>query len=134
MDRRELLQGAGAAALLAGTSHAKEVLRITITGLEVFRVKVNRRGNWVLFRMNTSAGLTGIGDASHGGRDNELVASLGRQFLESVKGRSIFDIEWLRKSAFPVVEQLLLLTDDRGGKHLSWLKDAFLFRREHLRC
>jgi galactonate dehydratase len=104
MNRRELLQGAGVAALLPGTSHGKEAARVTITGLDVFRVKVNRRGNWVLFRMNTSAGITGIGDASHGGRDDELVASLGKQFLESMKGRSIFDIEWLRKLTFPVVE------------------------------
>ena len=105
MDRRQWLCGAPATALLAGTSRAKEASRVTITGLEVFRVKVNRLGNWVLFRMNTSAGITGIGDASHGGRDDHLVASLGRRFLELIEGRSVFDIEWLRKSAFPEVER-----------------------------
>jgi len=84
-------------------SAAKEAARITVTGLEVFRVHVNRRGNWVLFRLQTSAGLTGIGDASHGGRDDQLVISIARQFLEGMKGKSIFDVERLRQLTHPVV-------------------------------
>ena len=38
------------------------------------------------------------------------------------------------QAALLVVEQWLLLRLLRGGRHLSGLKDAFLFRRGHLRC
>ena len=68
-----------------------------MTDLEVFQVKVNHRGNWVLPRLRTNAGITGIGDASHG-RDELVLTLLGR-FFERMKGRSIFDIEWLRAQA-----------------------------------
>ena len=44
----------------------RDVPRITVTGLEIFTVKVNQRANWMLTRVSTSAGITGIGDASHG--------------------------------------------------------------------
>jgi galactonate dehydratase len=68
-----------------------------ISGLEIFRVRVNQRGNWVLFRVQTDAGITGLGDASHGtGNDAEMV-ELGKQVLEAMRGRSIFDVEFLRR-------------------------------------
>jgi galactonate dehydratase len=103
MKRRTWMQMAGAGALLAPAAVAREARKITITGLETFRVHVNRRGNWVLFRMQTSEGLTGIGDASHGGRDDFRVINLGKQFLEAMRGRSIFEIEHLRKVTHPEV-------------------------------
>jgi galactonate dehydratase len=103
MDRRSWLQLTTAGALAAGHSHAKEARKIKITGLETFRVYVNRRGNWILFRLQTDAGITGIGDASHGGRDNAKVISLGQQFFEAIRGHSIFDLELLRKALHPEV-------------------------------
>jgi galactonate dehydratase len=102
MDRRTWMQMTGAGSLLAGAVHAKEAAQVKITGLETFRVHVNRLGNWVLFRMQTSEGLTGIGDASHGGRDDFKVINLGQQFLELMRGKSIFDIEQLRQATHPV--------------------------------
>ena len=80
----------------------RDVAKITVTGLEIFNVKVNRRGNWMLTRISTSAGITGIGDASHGGADDERVRYL-KQFFELIKGRSIYDIEWLRAAAEPEI-------------------------------
>jgi len=80
----------------------RDVSRITVTGLEVFTVKVNARGNWMLTRLSTSAGITGIGDASHGGSDEERMRYL-KQFFELLKGRSIYDIEWLRVAAEPEI-------------------------------
>jgi len=79
-----------------------DAARITVTGLEIFTVKVNQRGNWMLTRISTSAGITGIGDASHGGPDEERARYL-RQFFELLKGRSIYDIEWLRARAEPEI-------------------------------
>ncbi|MCW5980589.1 MAG: mandelate racemase/muconate lactonizing enzyme family protein [Bryobacteraceae bacterium] len=103
MDRRSWLTGAASGLLLPWTS-AAQAPRPVVGGLETFRVRVNRRGEWVLFRLTASSGLTGIGDASHGG-DDELAMSLGRGFAEAMKGRGIFDVEWLRRTALPEVER-----------------------------
>src|SRR6266849_2320808 len=103
MRRRRVLQSlalAPAAAIAAPPD--RDVSRITVTGLEVFTVKVNARGNWMLTRLSTSAGITGIGDASHGGADEERMRYL-KQFFELLKGRSIYDIEWLRTMAEPEI-------------------------------
>jgi galactonate dehydratase len=78
----------------------RHAARITVTGIEIFRVRVNPRGNWVLARVQTSAGLTGIGDASHAGRDDPQIAKL-REYAGLLKGRSIYDVEWLRAKVQP---------------------------------
>jgi galactonate dehydratase len=91
-----------AGALPAWSAPPKEARAVKITGLEVFRVHVNRRGDWVLFRMQTDAGLTGIGDASHGGRDDRVI-ELARGFFASVQSGGIFDVEPLRRTAHPEV-------------------------------
>ena len=70
--------------------------RIKAADLEIFVVHVNARGNWVIVRLRSSAGLIGIGEASQGGNDSLTVRYI-RQFGELLKGRSIFDIEWLRE-------------------------------------
>ena len=80
----------------------RDAAKITVTGLEIFTVKVNARGNWILTRINTSAGISGIGDASQAGTDEERVRYL-KQFFELVKGRGIFDIERLRTLAEPEI-------------------------------
>ncbi len=92
MHRRQFLQALSAAPLAS---------RIKVTALEIFTVKVNARGNWILARLNTSAGLTGIGDASHG-MGRKTIQYL-RQFFEALKGRDIYDIEWLRRMAEPEI-------------------------------
>ncbi len=88
----------GAILPLAAAAAPAEVARVRVTGLETFRVKVNRRGDWVLARVQTSAGVSGLGDASHGGADDRVIALLGA-FFERVKGRGIFEIERLRAEA-----------------------------------
>src|SRR5882724_9464759 len=103
MRRRRVLQTLAlipAAAIAAPPD--RDVSKITVTGLEVFNVKVNARGNWMLTRLSTSAGITGIGDASHGGSDEERMRYL-KQFFELLKGRSIYDIEWMRAAAEPAI-------------------------------
>lgn len=74
--------------------------KVTITGLEIFRVQVNRRGNWTVARLQTSAGVTGIGDASQSGNDGRTLVFL-RQFFTAMQGRSIYDIEYLRRIGMP---------------------------------
>ena len=101
MHRRLLLQSLAAAPLAAVPAAA--AAKIVVTDLEIFQVKVNHRGNWVLPRVRTNTGLTGIGDASHG--KDDLVVTLLRQFFDRLKGRSIFDIEWLREQAQPAIKE-----------------------------
>src|SRR6476469_5847862 len=100
MHRRRLLKSLALAPVAMAAPPDRDVAKITVTGLEIFNVKVNRRGNWMLTRVSTSAGITGIGDASHGGADDERMRYL-KQFFELIKGRSIYDIEWLRAAAEP---------------------------------
>ena len=105
MHRRDFVAlGGSAAAALAGcsvnTPPDRSAEKITVAGLEIFRVRVNRRGHWVIPRIQTSAGVTGIGDASHAGRNDPQLAKL-QEYFELIKGRSIYDIEWLRKKVHP---------------------------------
>jgi galactonate dehydratase len=94
--RRALLQAIGAAPLAFAAPIPREAAKLTITGLETFRLKVNHRGDWVIARLLTGGGIAGLGDASHGGADGETI-TLMRQYVEQLKGRGVFDIEWLRQ-------------------------------------
>jgi galactonate dehydratase len=77
--------------------------KATITGLETFRVKVNKRGDWLIARLQTSAGVTGIGDASQG--NNTQMLPFLQQFFVRMKGRSIYDVEFLRSIGMPEAER-----------------------------
>ncbi len=90
------------AALRPALAADRRLSEITVTDLEIFRVRVNRLGNWVIARLRTSAGLTGLGDASHSGRDDPSAAKLA-EYAGWMRGRSIYDIEWLRKRVHPEV-------------------------------
>lgn len=98
MRRRELLASAIAGAGLAGSASAAPAGKIK--DLEIFTVKVNHRGNWVLVRVRTDQGLTGVGDASHGGKDDTVVELL-RSFFTRLQGRGVRDIEAFRAACQP---------------------------------
>ena len=53
-------------------------------------------------RIQTSAGVSGIGDASHAGRGDPQIAKL-QDFFELIQGRGIHDIEWLRRQVQPEI-------------------------------
>ena len=63
MTRRTILGGLPIAALLAAQP------KVLIRKMEVFEIKVNRRGNWIIVRLHGDGGLTGLGEASHGTPD-----------------------------------------------------------------
>jgi galactonate dehydratase len=107
MTRRRCLSKLGASTLSCGlaavtASAQRDAGKILIGGHELFNVHVNARGNWILVRLTTNAGITGIGEASHGVTDAATVRSVG-QLAARLKGRSIFDIEWLRSAAAPEI-------------------------------
>ncbi len=62
-----------------------------ITGLDVIVVKVNHRGDWLHVRLTTDEGVTGIGEASHGGhgphRDVIVAAVLREQCAPRLIGK-----------------------------------------------
>lgn len=101
MDRRQALAALALGPWLPGTrrttaAQSAGAVRHAIDGFETFRVKVNHRGDWVLLRTRTTSGLTGIGDCSQSGNDARAMTLVG-QYLDALRGRSIFDIEWLRQ-------------------------------------
>lgn len=101
--RRSLLPGLAALPLSALAAETRAP-KVTIIGLETFRIKVNKRGDWLIARLQTSAGVTGIGDASQSGNaaanDGGMLGFL-HQFFDAIKGRSIYDVEYLRSIAMP---------------------------------
>jgi galactonate dehydratase len=100
MKRRSLLQGLALAPLVPAPAAIST--RINVTGFEIFRVKVNRRGNWTMVRVQTGAGVTGVGDASQSGNDDANLRFL-QQFFDLLKGHSIYDIEWFRGAVEPEI-------------------------------
>jgi galactonate dehydratase len=107
MNRRSVLQGLAISPLALADKFASSqtsLPKLTVEGLEVFRVKVNRRGNWTIARLKTSGGISGLGDASQSGKDDQTLVYL-KQFSDLLRGRSIFDVEWLRKVTAPVIAQ-----------------------------
>jgi galactonate dehydratase len=101
MRRREMLLSMAAAGLSRPAFAASAG---KVRDLEIFTVKVNHRGNWVLVRMRTDQGLTGIGDASHGGGDQRVI-ELMRSFFGRLQGRSVRDIERFRAECQPEIRQ-----------------------------
>ena len=107
MNRRSVLQGLASSPLALTDKFAGSqtgLPKLTVESLEVFQVKVNRRGNWTIARLNTSGGISGLGDASQSGKDDQTLVYL-KQFSDLLRGRSIFDVEWLRKVTAPVIAQ-----------------------------
>lgn len=108
LTRRECVAGlplwfAAAGSAIAEAANApvmKSAAGIQAGNLETFLVQVNARGNWLFVRLGSSAGLTGIGEASQSGNDRLTLQYL-QQFADLLKGRSIFDMEWLREQVTP---------------------------------
>lgn len=82
MNRRELLAAlavpiaARAPSLTAQAVPAREQGKHVLDRFEVFRIRVNQRGDWVLLRTHTLSGLSGLGDCSHSGDDVKVLALL----------------------------------------------------------
>ena len=101
-NRRTLLGGMGALALLSPGAARAQAGRTVINRLEVFQIRVNKRGNWILPRLSTTNGLSGLGDASQSLNDPQCLAYL-KQFADLLKGRPAFDVEWFRKAVAPIL-------------------------------
>jgi galactonate dehydratase len=102
MTRRQYLSLLPFGLAAVSSAAQRDAAKIRVGDLETFIVHVNNRGNWILVRLGTNEGLTGIGEASHGATDTSTARYLA-QFAARLKGRGIFDIEWLRTTAAPEI-------------------------------
>lgn len=103
--RRSVLQGMMMAPMLLASSLAAAAGKLAgkhiISGMELVHVRVNKRGNWLIPRLKTEGGLSGLGDASQSTSDEECIQFL-KQYLDMLRGRSIFDVAWFRRASAPI--------------------------------
>jgi galactonate dehydratase len=108
MNRRSLLQAFTFAPITLATVSPvytqQKLPGLTVEDVEVFRIKVNKRGNWTIVRLNTSGGVTVLGYASQSGHDEQVLNYI-RQFSSLLRGQSIFAVEWFRRATAPVIAQ-----------------------------
>jgi galactonate dehydratase len=107
-QRRSFLQGLAVSPFVMAPSFAlaaeKERHKLVISDLEIVHVRINQRGNWTIPRVKTANGLAGLGDASQSTNDGECIGFL-KQYIELMRGRSIFDVEWFRRATAPIRTQ-----------------------------
>ncbi len=68
---------------------------LKITAIETEIVPVNHRGNWLFVKIHADGGMTGIGEASHGGNDTR-VSHLIEGLTPSLIGWNVFHREAFR--------------------------------------
>lgn len=88
-------------------------MAVKVTGVEIFPLRVNDRGNWTVIRLQTDAGVTGLGDASHSGRQDPAIPKVN-EYVERMKGRSIFELERLKQQCAPEY------AEHRRGASVAW--------------
>ncbi len=105
MKRRHFLTvPALGAAIPASAQETRRARALTPSSIEVFRIRVNRRGGWLLVQVKAGA-LTGIGEASHSQNDPKAAEAV-QEVFSLFRGRSIFDIEPARRAFWPRARQL----------------------------
>src|SRR6266550_1775572 len=114
MDRRSFVcrVGAGSIGLLFPLSSATDTLagmpRVRVTGFELLPVRATERTVWLMIRLRTDAGLTGLGEASDAfgfantsTQDAARMESELRNFFALIQEKSPLDIEAYRQKAEP---------------------------------
>lgn len=118
MDRRSFVRRVGAGSLgfvlpLPSVSSRLEAMpRVRVTGFELLPVRATERTVWLMIRVRTDAGLTGLGEASDAfgfantsKQDAARMESELRRFFALVEGKSPLDIERYRQQSQPLVAQ-----------------------------
>jgi galactonate dehydratase len=121
MSRRDLLLTAGG--MLAGpflvhlplNAAMAAVPALRVTGFELHPIRATSRTVWLVVRLRTDAGLTGLGEASDAfGFANTTAADAARMRTELqtlfslVEGRSPFEIESYRQRGWPAASKGLV--------------------------
>jgi galactonate dehydratase len=102
MERRWFLQAMTGLMLVPSLAAAasKEAAKHIISDMDLIHVRINKRGNWVIPRLRCANGLSGLGDASQSTSDEQCIQFL-KQYLDMLRGRSIFDVAWFRRATAP---------------------------------
>lgn len=109
--RRRFLQAGvtAAAGLLASPFTLQAAPRLRVTGFELLPVRATERTVWLLVRLRTDAGLTGLGEASDAfgfaNTTREQAARMEqelRAFFRLVEGRSPLEIGAYRQQGMPL--------------------------------
>jgi len=139
ISRREALWAGGVlllAPVLASGEAQAAVPRLRVTAFELLSIRATSRTVWLILRLRTDAGLTGLGEASDAfgfaNTTDDDAAAMRRQlqaFFTLIEGRSPFDIEAFRQrgqslarqglvqaTAFSAIEQAMW---DIAGKALN---------------
>jgi len=90
-----------------------------IISIETFVVDVTQRGNWIFVRLNTDEGITGIGEASQGGKDDGTLSAL-REIEPMVIGHNPFDIEAFHQCCYRENEGRPFHTAVSSIEHAFW--------------
>ncbi|MGI8642929.1 MAG: mandelate racemase/muconate lactonizing enzyme family protein [Thermomicrobiales bacterium] len=95
-----------------------------ITSLEVIKVQVNHRGDWLFVQLRTDDGLLGLGEASHGGfgpnRDAIVTAILRHQCAPLLVDQNPGAVTRLTASLWPVGDGLAGATAVSACEQALW--------------
>jgi galactonate dehydratase len=110
-----LSAGAVVVPLLALNSARAAVPRLRVSGIDVLPVRATNRTVWLIVRLQTDAGLVGLGEASDAfgfanttADDTARMRSQLKAFFDLVNGRSPFEIERYRQQGEPLARQGLV--------------------------
>src|SRR4029079_15727081 len=106
MNRRSFVRSVGAGSiglllpLASTTARLRAMPRVRVTGFELLPVRATERTVWLMIRLRTDAGLTGLGEASDAfgfantsKQDAARMESELRQFFALIDGKSPLDVE-----------------------------------------
>ncbi len=103
MTRRAWL-GLTSTAAIPNLLRGSRATNDTIQSLAIYFTQVGPRA-WVLCELTTADGLTGLGDASANERLPKNASEIARDLFGTVRGRSPFDIERLRRASMTTVSR-----------------------------
>lgn len=93
-----------------------------ITGMDVYAVHVNHRGDWLFVVLRTNSGLTGLGEASHAGphADARMPALLLERCLPLLYGKDPQEPAPLIADLWPLVVDRVSATAVSGCEQALW--------------
>ncbi len=101
--------------------------KLRVIRFELIPVRASERTVWLIVRLFTDAGLTGLGEASDAfgfanttKQDAQRMESELRTFFALVQGTSPLDVEAYRQKAFPLVKELVTATACSAIEQALW--------------
>lgn len=90
-----------------------------IERIQTYRIPVNRRGAWLFVVVHADNGLSGVGEASHGGGDDRALAVLDA-LAPRLVGQSVGDVEAFHRRFYAQDEGRPYHTAVSAVEHALW--------------